>query len=50
VKVRLLVARELKLDSPRDEQVRQLTFQGGKIWFVLTRYSVVLVSIVPPSR
>ncbi len=44
----LLVAHELKPDSPCDEQVRQLTMANGKISLVLPRYSVAQVSISPP--
>ena len=47
-KARLLVAHELKPDSPCDEQVRQLTLASGKISLVLPRYSVGQVSISPP--
>jgi alpha-L-arabinofuranosidase len=45
---RLLVAGELKPDSPCDEQVRQLTPGGGRVTFILPRYSVARVSISPP--
>jgi alpha-L-arabinofuranosidase len=44
---RVLVAHELKPDSPFDEQMWQLTFEGGKVRVVLPRYSVALISIVP---
>jgi alpha-L-arabinofuranosidase len=43
---RLLVAHELKPDSPFDERTRQVTFEGGKVSVVLPRYSVALISIV----
>jgi alpha-N-arabinofuranosidase len=46
--VHLLVAHELKPDSPFDEQTRQLTLADGKLSLVLPRYSVARVSISPP--